>query len=306
MLYDQIASNKRRSTFMVTGFIIFVMLVVYIFGRAMGYGMYISFPLAIIIAIAMSFGSYYYSDKIVLAMSQARPATREEFLQLNNVVEGLCIAAGLPQPKIYVIEDTAPNAFATGRNPQHSVVAVTTGLLQKLNRTELEGVIAHELSHIKNYDILLQTLTVVMVGVIALLSDWFLRFMWYGGGRGRRSRSSSSPSRGEGSPAMAIFMILGIILAILSPFIAKLIQLAISRRREFLADASGALLTRYPTGLADALKKISADTEPLEVANKATAHLYIINPLKDFSGKVNNMFSTHPPVEERIAALEKM
>jgi heat shock protein HtpX len=306
MLYDQISSNKFRSSVMVVGFIIFVMLVVYIFGRAMGYGMYISLPLAMLIAFIASFSSYYYSDKIVLAMSQARLASREEYLQLNNVVEGLCIAAGLPQPKIYVIEDTAPNAFATGRNPQHSVVAVTTGLLQKLNRTELEGVIAHELSHIQNYDILLSTLTVVMVGVIALLSDWFLRFMWFGGGRGRRSRSSESSSRSGGNSAMAIFMILGIVLAIVSPFIAQLIRLAISRRREFLADASGALLTRYPAGLASALKKISADTEPLEVANKATAHLYIVNPLKDFSGKVNSLFDTHPPIEERIAALEKM
>ena len=293
---------------MVIGFIIFVMLVVYVFSRAMGYGVYISFPLAILVALIASFSSYYYSDKIVLAMSHARPASREEYLQLNNVVEGLCIAAGLPQPKIYVIDDTAPNAFATGRNPQNSVVAVTTGLLQKLNRTELEGVIAHELSHIKNYDILLQTLTVVMVGVVALLSDWFLRFLRFGSFGGRRSRysRSSSSSRGGGSPAMLVFLILGIILALLSPFIAQLIRLAISRRREFLADASGALLTRYPPGLASALKKISADTEPLEVANKATAHLYIVNPLKDFSGKVNNLFSTHPPTEERIAALEKM
>ena len=293
---------------MVIGFIIFVMLVVYVFSRAMGYGMYISFPLAILVALIASFSSYYYSDKIVLAMSHARPASREEYLQLNNVVEGLCIAAGLPQPKIYVIDDTAPNAFATGRNPQNSVVAVTTGLLQKLNRTELEGVIAHELSHIKNYDILLQTLTVVMVGVVALLSDWFLRFLRFGSFGGRRSRysRSSSSSRGGGSPAMLVFLILGIILALLSPFIAQLIRLAISRRREFLADASGALLTRYPPGLASALKKISADTEPLEVANKATAHLYIVNPLKDFSGKVNNLFSTHPPTEERIVALEKM
>jgi heat shock protein HtpX len=306
MLYDQISSNKFRSSLMVVGFIIFVMLVVYIFGRAMGYGMYFSLPLAILVAVITSFGSYYYSDKIVLAMSQARPATREEYLQLNNVVEGLCIAAGLPQPKIYVIEDTAPNAFATGRNPQNSVVAVTTGLLQKLNRTELEGVIAHELSHIKNYDILLQTLTVVMVGVVALLSDWFLRFMRFGSFGGRRSRSSRSSSRSGGGPTVLIFLILGIVLALLSPFIAQLIRLAISRRREFLADASGALLTRYPPGLASALKKISADTEPLEVANKATAHLYIVNPLKDFSGKVNNLFSTHPPIEERIAALEKM
>ncbi|MDI6783439.1 MAG: M48 family metallopeptidase [bacterium] len=305
-MYDQISSNKFRSTVMIIGFIIFVMLVVYVFSRAMGYGMYISFPLAILVALLTSFGSYYYSDKIVLAMSHARPATREEYLQLNNVVEGLCLAAGLPQPKIYVIDDTAPNAFATGRNPQNSVVAVTTGLLQKLNRTELEGVIAHELSHIKNYDILLQTLTVVMVGVVALLSDWFLRFLRFSSFGGRSRRFSRSSSRRGGGPAVLIFLILGIILALLAPFIAQLIRLAISRRREFLADASSALLTRYPPGLASALKKISADTEPLEVANKATAHLYIVNPLKDFSGKVNNLFSTHPSIEERITALEKM
>ncbi|MCX7918477.1 MAG: M48 family metallopeptidase [bacterium] len=306
MLYDQISSNKFRSSLMVIGFIIFVMLVVYIFSQAMGYGTYVSLPLAVIIASISGFSSYYYSDKIVLAMSRARPASREEYLQLHNIVEGLCIAAGLPLPKIYVIDDTAPNAFATGRNPQHSVIAVTTGLLQKLNRTELEGVIAHELAHIKNYDILLQTLTVVMVGIVALLSDWFLRIMRFGSFSGRRSRIGRTTSRSGGNPAMVIFVILGIILALLSPLIAQLIRLAISRRREFLADATGALLTRYPPGLASALKKIAADTEPLEVANKATAHLYIVNPLKDFSGKINNLFSTHPPIEERIAALEKM
>ena len=255
---------------------------------------------AVVIALAMTVGSYYASDKIVLAMSKARPVTKEEFPYLYNVVEGLTIAAGLPPPRCYVIDDTAPNAFATGRNPKNSVIVVTTGLLEKLNRVELEGVIAHEMSHIKNYDVLLQTLTVVMVGVVALLSDWMRRTFWLGGGRRRDS------DRGKGGGGAAIILALALVMAILSPLIAQLIRLAISRKREFLADASGAMLTRYPPGLASALRKISADTEPLEAANKATAHLYIVNPLKDLKGSVNKLFSTHPPIEERIAALEKM
>jgi heat shock protein HtpX len=247
----------------------------------------------------MTVGGYYYSDKIVLAISHARPVTREEYPYLYHTVEGLAIAAGVPSPHCYVIDDTAPNAFATGRNPKNAVICVTTGLLQKMNRLELEGVIAHEMSHIKYYDVLLQTVAVVMVGIVALLSDWMLRSFWWGGGR-RRSRERS------GGNAGAILLLVGIVLAILSPLIAQLIQLAISRRREFLADASGAMLTRYPAGLASALRKIAADPEPLEVANKATAHLYIVNPLKNVGGKVNKLFSTHPPIEERIAALEKM
>lgn len=255
--------------------------------------------MAVIVAIAMTFGSYYASDKIVLAISRARPVEKEEYPYLYNVVEGLAIAAGLPKPRCYIIDDSAPNAFASGRNPQNSVIVVTTGLLEKLNRVELEGVIAHEMSHIKNYDVLVQTLTVVMVGVVALLSDWLLRSFFWGGGRRKGS------SRGRGSAA-AIFIIVGLILALFSPLISQLIHFAISRKREFLADANGAFLTRYPPGLASALKKLDADTEPLEVANKATAHLYIVNPLKDLKGKVNKLFSTHPPIEERIAALEKM
>lgn len=258
---------------------------------------------AVVIAVAMTIGSYYASDKIVLAMSKARPVEKKDYPYLYNVVEGLAIAAGLPKPRCYIIDDTAPNAFATGRNPEHSVIVVTTGLLEKLNRVELEGVIAHEMSHIKNYDVLVQTLTVVMVGVVALLSDWMLRTFWWGGGRGRRS---SRGKGGSGGGAGAILVVVGLILAILSPLIAQLIHFAVSRRREFLADASGAMLTRYPPGLASALRKIAADKEPLEVANKATAHLYIVNPLKDIGGAVNKLFSTHPPIEERIAALEKM
>jgi heat shock protein HtpX len=254
-----------------------------------------------VIAVAMTFGSYFASDKIVLAISRARPVKKEDYPYLYNVVEGLAIAAGLPKPRCYVIDDTAPNAFASGRNPENSVIVVTTGLLQKLNRSELEGVIAHEMAHIKNYDILVQTLAVVMVGIVALLSDWTLRTFFWGGGR-RRSKDKSS----GGGNAGQILIVVALVLAILSPIIAQLLRLAISRKREFLADANGALLTRYPPGLASALKKLSADREPLEAANKATAHMYIVNPLKNIKGRMNKLFSTHPPIEKRIAELEKM
>jgi heat shock protein HtpX len=298
-MYEQIASNKRKSFFLVFFFLALIFLLAWLFEQIMGMGTG-GLIFAVILAVGMTVGSYYYSDKVVLAMSKARPVTKEELPYLYNVVEGLTIAAGLPPPRCYVIDDTAPNAFATGRNPKNSVIVVTTGLLEKLNRVELEGVIAHEMSHIKNYDVLLQTLTVVMVGVVALLSDWMRRSFWWGGGR--RKTSGSGKAGGAGAIVVAV----GLVMAILSPLIAQLIRLAISRKREFLADASGAMLTRYPPGLASALRKISADREPLEVANKATAHLYIVNPLKDLRGAVNKLFSTHPPIEERIAALEKM
>lgn len=297
-MYEQISRNKWKSFFLVLFFLILIFSLTWVFGELTDLGPQ-ALVLAVIIAVAMTIGSYYASDKIVLAISRAKPVEKKDYPYLYNVVEGLAIAAGLPKPRCYIIDDTAPNAFASGRNPRHSVIVVTKGLLQKLNRAELEGVIAHEMSHIKNYDVLVQTLAVVMVGVIVLLSDWILRtFFW---GRGRRRRSGKG-----GSNAAAILILVGLILAILSPLIAQLIRLAISRKREFLADANGALLTRYPPGLASALKKISKDREPLEAANKATAHLYIINPLLDIRGKVNKLFSTHPPVEERIAALEKM
>ena len=298
-MYEQIASNKRRSFLLVFFFLALIFLLAWLFEQMVGMGTE-GLVAAVIIAIAMTIGSYYASDKIVLAMSKARPVTKEEFPYLYNVVEGLTIAAGLSPPRCYVIDDTAPNAFATGRNPKNSVIVVTTGLLDKLNRVELEGVIAHEMSHIKNYDVLLQTLVVVMVGIVALLSDWMRRTFWWGGGRRRSS------DRGKGSGGAAIILALALIMAILSPLIAQLIRFAVSRKREFLADANGAMLTRYPPGLASALRKISADKEPLEAANKATAHLYIVNPLKDIRGPVNRLFSTHPPIEERIAALEKM
>jgi heat shock protein HtpX len=235
-------------------------------------------------------------------MSGAHPADGPEYAHLVNSVEGIAIAAGLPKPRVYVIDDSAPNAFATGRDPEHAVVCVTTGLFEKMNRVELEGVIGHEMSHIKNYDIRFSTMVVVMVGIIALLSDWFLRSLWWGGGM-RSERRDDDNDRGGSS---AIWMIVGIVVAILAPISALLMQAVLSRQREYLADANGALLTRYPEGLASALEKIAGDSEPLEAANKATAALYICNPLKDIGGAVNNLFDTHPPIEERIRRLKEM
>lgn len=298
-MYEQISRNKWKSFFLVLFFFCFIFLLAWVFENVAGLGPE-SLILATVIALVMTMGSYYYSDKIVLAISRAKPVEKKDYPYLYNVVEGLAIAAGLPKPRCYIIDDSAPNAFASGRNPKNSVIVVTSGLLDKLNRAELEGVIGHEMAHIKNYDVLVQTITVVMVGIVALISDWMLRTFLWGGGR----RRGGSKSRGGG--ASAIFILVGLVLAILSPLIAQLIHLAVSRKREFLADANGALLTRYPPGLASALRKLTADKEPLEAANKATAHLYIVNPLKDIKGGVNKLFSTHPPVEERIAALEKM
>ncbi|MFA6463988.1 MAG: M48 family metalloprotease [Candidatus Paceibacterota bacterium] len=250
---------------------------------------------AVIFSIFANIFSYWFSDKITLSVAGAKPVTREEYFDLYNAVENLSITAGLPMPKIYVIPDNAPNAFATGRNKTHATVAVTTGLLQIMNKTELEGVIAHELSHIGNRDILLSTMVVVLVGTVTLLSNMFMRSMWLGGRR--------NDDRGSGN----ILAIIGIALAILTPIIATLIQLAISRKREFLADSSGALLTRYPEGLASALKKIGAYNAPMLKANTATAHLYISNPFGPNEKKVSaiaKLFLTHPPLQERIKALE--
>jgi heat shock protein HtpX len=297
-MYEQIASNKRRSALLVILFFGLIAFLAWMLGEATGMGR-AGFILAVLISLVMTLASYAASDTIVLAISRAKPARKEDYPHLVNVVEGLTIAAGLPQPpRCYIIDDTAPNAFAAGRNPQHAVICVTTGLLDKLDRAELEGVIAHEMSHIKNYDVRLQTLVVVMVGIVALLSDWILRGFFWGGRRRGGGR--------KGGGGAAVFILIGLVLAVLSPLIARLIQFAVSRRREFLADADGALLTRYPPGLASALRKIAADAEPLEAANKATAHLYIVNPLKNVKGAVNRLFSTHPPIEERIAVLEKM
>jgi len=297
-MYEQIASNKRKSFFLVLFFVVLIFVLVWLFSQLTDLGSYAVIP-AFVIAVAMTIGSYYASDKIALAVSRAKPVSKDDYPYLYNVVEGLAIAAGLPKPRCYIIDDTAPNAFASGRNPQNSVIVVTKGLLQKLNRAELEGVIAHEMSHIKNYDVLVQTLAVVMVGFIVLLSDWIMRSFFWGGGRRRSSER-------QGGGAGSVLIIVAIALAVLAPLIAQLLKLAVSRKREYLADASGAMLTRYPQGLASALRKLAADKEPLEVANKATAHLYIVNPLKDLKGKMNALFSTHPPIEKRIQALESM
>jgi heat shock protein HtpX len=300
-MYEQISRNKWKSAALVVFFMAFIFLLTWFFEYVTGWGEG-GLVLAVFVAMGLAAVGYYASDKIVLGISRARPVTKDEFPYLYNVVEGLAIAAGVPAPKCYVIEDTAPNAFAAGRKPETAAICVTTGLLEKLNRVELEGVVAHEMSHVKNYDVRLQTVVVVMAGVVALLSDWMLRSFFWGGGR-RRGRSKGGSGGAEG-----VLVLVGLALAVLSPFIATIIQLAVSRKREFLADASGAMLTRYPAGLASALRKISADTEPLEAANKATAHLYIVNPLKNLKGGggINRLFSTHPPIEERIAALEKM
>jgi len=296
-MWEQITSNKVKSGFLVAFFVIFVIFLGWIFGETTVWGPYAT-VLAVVVAGVGALVSWYNSDKMVLAISKARPAEKSQYPHLYNSVEGLAIAAGIPKPALYVIEDSAPNAFATGRNPEHAAIAVTTGLLDKLNRTELEGVIGHEMSHIADYDTLLMTVTVILVGTVALVSDWMLRTFLWGGGRRRKST-------GGGQTGM-ILMVVALVLAILSPLIAQLIRLAISRKREFLADANAAKLTRFPEGLANALEKIASDREPLEVANKATAHLYIENPLKEHKGGVNKLFSTHPPVEQRIAALRSM
>ena len=262
-----------------------------------GFSYYYADPIilyfAVGFAIFMNVFSYWFSDKIVLSLHKAKPVTRAEYFDLWNMTENLAITAGLPMPKLYVIEDPAPNAFATGRDRDHAVVAVTTGLLKILDKSELEGVIAHELAHIGNKDMLLSTIVVVMVGFIALLSDFFLRAqLWGGGGRDRDSRAGG------------IILIVGLVLAVLAPIAASLIQLAVSRRREYLADATGALLTRYPQGLASALQKISAVPTPMRTANNATAHLFISNPFsaKKMSG-LHKLFMTHPPIEDRVKAL---
>ena len=253
-------------------------------------------PIAFAISSGSALVSYFAGDKLILAQSQARELGPDEEQQLRDIVESLALGLGIPTPKIYMIEDSAPNAFATGRDPQHASIAVTRGLLDKLDRTELEGVIAHELSHVGNRDIRVMVLVTVLVGTVALLADVMWRsFFWTQGGRRDRDRGGG-----------AIIAVIAIALAVLTPIIATLIQLAVSRQREYLADASGALLTRYPPGLASALRKIAADKEPLEVANKATASLYIANPLKDAPAFFDHLFDTHPPIEERIKRLEAM
>ena len=297
-VYEQIDRNKRRSMVIMVLFVLFVFLVAWFFTRVFEYGSGMV-SVALIFAGLASFGSYWWGDKIILTISRARPASRKKDFHFFTVAENLAMANQIPAPRLYVIKDTALNAFATGRDPQHAVVCATSGLLAKLDRTELEGVIAHELSHIKNYDTRLMGVVAVLVGMITLLADWFLRGALFG----RRGQREKSGNLG------AILFLAGLFLALLSPLIAQLIQLAISRRQEFLADASAAKLTRFPEGLARALEKIAKDKEPLEAANKATAHLYITNPLKnrhDQIGWFASFFKTHPPVAERIKALKQM
>ena len=296
--WDHVSGNIFKTWVIMFFFSLFTVAVIYVIAQGFGYGEMGGLSLtgfALIMAGVMNFVSYYWSDKIVLGISGAKPVDEKSNKELYRLVENLCIAAGLPKPKIYTIDDSAPNAFATGRDPKHAAIAFTTGILQKLNKQELEGVTAHELSHIGNRDTLVMAVVSVLVGTIALLSDFFMRSMFFGG-RDRDNKNNT------------VFMVIALVAAILAPIIATLIQLAVSRRREFLADASGVLLTRYPEGLASALQKISADKEPLEVANRGTAHLYIINPLKGQEAKawLAGLFNTHPPIEARIKALREM
>jgi len=281
-----------------TGFVVFIVLIGWAFSYI--YGSPLILYIAVIFSIAMSFSSYWFSDKIVVALAHAKPIEKRDAPELYRIVENLTIAAGLPMPRVYIIHEMQANAFATGRDPKHAVVAVTRGLLERLDRKELEGVLAHELSHIGNRDMLVSTVAAVLVGFVAILSDFFLRSLFWGSFGGRRSR--------HGGNAGGILLLVGIALAILTPIAASLIRLAISRKREFLADASGALLTRYPEGLAAALEKIAQDPTPMRSAHNATAHLYLDNPFKGKQrrGFFTRLFMTHPPIEERIRILRKM
>ena len=300
--YTQVSSNRFKTWLIMFLFATFITFIVYVFTQALGFRgpSALGFSgIALILAGVMNLITYYNSDKLVMAISQAKQIQKKDNPTLFRTIENLSIASGLPTPKIYIIDDTAPNAFATGRDPKHASIAFTTGILSKLNKLELEGVAAHELSHVGNYDTRLLTIVSILVGTVALLADWFFRITLWGGG------SRDDDNRGSNGIILAI----GVILAILAPIIATLIQLAVSRKREFMADASGAVLTRNPDSLADALLKISSDREPLEAANKATAHLYIVNPLKNQKNAVGwfaGLFNTHPPIEERVKTLRAM
>jgi heat shock protein HtpX len=300
---EQIARNKRRTFYMLLGFVVVITLVaaalVLLFG-----GGWVGVIVAFVIAMAMAWGSYFNSDKIAIAASRAKPADETEYRRYHNLVEGLCIAAGLPKPKLYVVDDPAPNAFATGRNPKHAAVAVTTGLLEKMNRVELEGVLAHELSHVKNDDILVTTIAVTAVGTIALISDIGLRFAFWGGLSDRRDNN------GDSGPVGAIIAVASLAVLMLAPFAGYLMQMAMSRNREYLADASGVQLTRYPPGLISALEKLRDDQAVVHHATKATAQMWIEQPLETDKAKpgskFNNLFDTHPPLEDRIKRLQEM
>ena len=302
-MYEQIAANKRKTILLVLLFVALLSAV----GLAVNFflrGGLVGFVIVGIIVVVSSFVSYFNSDKVALRMARAQPADAVEYARYHNLVEGLCIASGLPKPRLYVVDDSAPNAFSTGRNPKHAAVAVTTGLLEKMNRVELEGVLAHELSHIRNYDVLVMTLAVTMVGIIALISDYFLRIMFWTGGRAGRDDNNGN------NPLGIVFAVLGFVLLIFAPIIAALMQMAVSRNREYLADASGVQLTRYPPGLISALEKLKDDHTATHFATKATAHLWIEEPLDKESNrgetKWNHLFDTHPPIDDRIHALEQM
>lgn len=296
-IHSQIQGNITKTYVIMSAFVAFVVIVAYVLGVSLGYGTNFMW-VAVLFSVVSSFASYYWGDRMVLAMSGAKPANRKLHFDFFTVTENLSIAAGLPKPKLFVIDDTAMNAFATGRDPSHAVVCATTGILSKLERRELEGVIAHELSHIKNFDTRLMAVVAVLVGTVVFLADMFMRSLWWGRGRDR------DEDRGAGQ----IMLVVGIVLAIITPIVATLIQLAVSRRREFLADASSADLTRYPEGLARALEKLSNDKEVLEAATNATAHLYITNPFKgkQFAAWFSGLFNTHPPIMERIKILRAM
>jgi len=302
--YDQIGANKRNSVLLV----LFVVLLLGLLGLTIGWAVtgepaaaIPSTGIAIAVGLIAALFSYYGGDSLVLSISGAKEVTAEDAPQLLNVVSEMATAANVPMPRVYLIDDTAPNAFATGRDPKHASVAITTGLLQKLDREELQGVMAHELSHVRNFDIRFSLMVGVLVGSIALLADFFLRFTFWGGGR----RSRSSNDSGGGGLQIVVFIV-AIVLAILAPIMARLVQMAVSRQREYLADASGVELTRNPAGLERALAKITLDTEPLEVANRATQHLYFENPIKAATGQSSNLFSTHPPALERINRLRQL
>ena len=303
-MFDQITANKRRSLALIAIFVLLIVAIGWAFDLLIGYG-----AVGIIAAMAFAgisaFGAYWKSDAIALAMSHAKPADPVQYARLHNIVEGLCIAAGLPKPRVYVVEDAAPNAFATGRDPKHAAIAVTTGLLDKMNRIELEGIIAHELSHVKNYDILVSTLAVTLVGVIVLIADWALRFIFWGG---RRSADTDTKA---GYGAAAGFAVLGMVLLVVSPIVAKLMQFAVSRRREALADITGVSLTRYPPGLISALEKLRDDATVVHSGSRATAHLWIESPVARVSDEgrlawLGRLFNTHPPLDERIQALREL
>ncbi len=301
-MHDLVRSNKRRSAALVVGFVVIVALVGAAIGLVVGNGPLFTI-IALVISAAIAFASYWKADAIALRVSRAEPADPQQYQRLHNLVEGLCIAAGLPKPGVYIVDDPAPNAFATGRNPDHAAIAVTTGLLDKLNRVELEGVVAHELSHIRNYDILVSTLAVTMVGAVALLSDMAIRMMWWNGGRVSR--------RGDRSDSGNPLAYVGFAMLIVAPLLAKAMQATISRSRETLADVSACQLTRYPPGLISALEKLQADTTVTHSASTATAHLWIEQPMSGVgdSGRlqgIHKLFDTHPPLDERIALLREL